>query len=107
MGKIQVATQWMIDLANDSSHGYDQAYRWGPNYDCSSAIITAWQSAGVPVKSNGAVTTHNMKPVFLQCGFSDVTSKVNMSNGSGLKYGDVLLNIQEHTAMFIGSGKIL
>ena len=24
MGKIETATQWMIDLANDDSHGYDQ-----------------------------------------------------------------------------------
>lgn len=29
MGKIETATQWMIDLANDDSHGYDQDSRWG------------------------------------------------------------------------------
>lgn len=27
MGKIETATQWMIDLANDDSHGYDQDSR--------------------------------------------------------------------------------
>ena len=41
MGKIETATQWMIDLANDNSHGYDQTNRWGPDYDCSSAVISA------------------------------------------------------------------
>lgn len=51
MGKIETATQWMIDLANDDSHGYDQDSRWGPDYDCSSSVISAWQYAGVPVKS--------------------------------------------------------
>ena len=54
MGKIETATQWMIDLANDDSHGYDQTHRWGPDYDCSSAVISAWQYAGVPVKTKGA-----------------------------------------------------
>ena len=49
MGKIETATQWMIDLANDDSHGYDQDSRWGPDYDCSSSVISAWQYAGVPV----------------------------------------------------------
>lgn len=46
MGKIEIATQWMINLANDDTHGYDQAHRWGPDYDCSSAVITAWENAG-------------------------------------------------------------
>ena len=109
MGKIENATQWMIDLAKDSSHGYDQTYRWGErgDYDCSSAVITAWQTAGVPVKSNGATYTGNMKSVFLNCGFSDVTSSVVLSNGSGLKRGDVLLNVSSHTAMSIGNGQIV
>lgn len=109
MGKIENATQWMINLANDNSHGYDQTYRWGEygDYDCSSAVITAWQTAGVSVKSNGATYTGNMKSVFLKCGFSDVTSSVVLSNGSGLQRGDVLLNVSSHTAMFIGSGQIV
>ncbi|BCZ45866.1 hypothetical protein psyc5s11_19330 [Clostridium gelidum] len=109
MGKIQEATQWMINLANDNSHGYDQTYRWGErgDYDCSSAVITAWQTAGVPVKSNGATYTGNMRSVFLKCGFSDVTSSIVLSNGSGLQRGDVLLNSSSHTAMYIGNGQIV
>jgi len=109
MGKIENATQWMINLANDNSHGYDQTYRWGErgDYDCSSAVITAWQTAGVPVKSNGATYTGNMRSVFLNSGFSDVTSSIVLSNGSGLQRGDVLLNASSHTAMSIGSGQIV
>lgn len=108
MGKIKIATQWMIDLANDDEHhGYDQEHRWGPDYDCASAVISAWENAGVPVKSNGATYTGNMKSVFLDCGFSDVTSSVVLSNGSGLQYGDVLLNTSKHTAMFIGNKQIV
>ncbi len=109
MGKIEIATQWMIDLANDNTHGYDQRYRWGEygDYDCSSAIITAWQTAGVPVKSNGATYTGNMKSVFLNTGFSNVISSVVLSSGSGLVRGDVLLNSSSHTAMYIGNGQIV
>ncbi|NCB94532.1 MAG: hypothetical protein EOM40_18555 [Clostridia bacterium] len=106
MGKIETATQWMINLANDNSHGYDQANRWGPNYDCSSAVITAWQTAGVPVKTKGASSTSNMRSVFLANGFSEVISSVNTATGSGLKYGDVL-HRNGHTAMFIGNGQIV
>ena len=32
---VEEAVQWAIDTANDSSHGYDQGNRWGPDYDCS------------------------------------------------------------------------
>ena len=107
MGKIEKATQWMIDLANNPKHGYDQDNRWGPDYDCSSAVISAWQAAGVPVKSKGASYTANMKSVFISCGFKDVRSSINLSNGSGLKRGDVLLNTVTHTAMYIGNGQIV
>lgn len=109
MGKIETATQWMIDLANDDSHGYDQTSRWGPDYDCSSAVITAWEYAGVPVKSNGAAATGSMYSPFIKCGFSDVTSQITLSSGGGLQYGDVLLRTGSsgHTAMYIGSSKIV
>ncbi|MDO4338244.1 MAG: peptidoglycan-binding protein [Eubacteriales bacterium] len=105
--KTEKATQWMIDLANDDSHGYDQINRWGPNYDCSSAVISAWEYAGVPVKTNGATYTGNMKSVFLKCGFSEVISSVDITTGAGLKRGDVLLNTEEHTAMYIGNNQVV
>ena len=107
MGKIEKATQWMIDLANNPKHGDDQDNRWGHDYDCSSAFISARQAAGVPVKSKGASYTGNMKSVFISCGFKDVRSSINLSNGSGLKRGDVLLNTVTHTAMYIGNGQIV
>lgn len=107
MTKTEKAVTWAIEIANDPAHGYDQDNRWGPDYDCSSLVISAWQQAGVPVKTKGATYTGNMKSVFLSCGFKDVTSKVNLSTGSGMKRGDVLLNIASHTVMHIGGGQVV
>lgn len=106
MEVIERAVKNIEQLAVDNSHGYDQANRWGPDYDCSSAVITAWQNAGVPVKTSGASYTGNMRSAFLANGFSDVTDKVNLLTGSGLQRGDVLLNYRSHTAMYVGYGTI-
>ena len=46
MSIIEKAIAQMEAWAQDDSHGYDQANRWGPDYDCSSAVIQAWQNAG-------------------------------------------------------------
>lgn len=101
MTKTEKAIRQMETWAKDDSHGYDQDYRWGEkgDYDCSSAVIQAWQNAGVPVKSAGATYTGDMKNVFLKNGFVDVTSKVNVATGAGLIRGDVLLNTVHHTAI--------
>ena len=90
MGVIDNAVQWATDIANDDSHGYSQSVRWGPHYDCSSFVITAYQNAGVPVKDNGATYTGDMYNVFISCGFKDVTASCNLSNGAGMLKGDVL-----------------
>lgn len=104
MSAIDKAISRMEAWAADSSHGYDQASRWGPDYDCSSAVISAWELAGVPVKTNGATYTGNMRGIFLRCGFEDVTAAVDLDTGAGLQRGDVLLNIRHHTAMYCGDG---
>lgn len=109
MTKTEKAVQWMVQTANNPRNGYDQNYRWGErgDYDCSSAVITAWESAGIPVKSAGATYTGNMYSAFKKCGFVDVTQSVNLKSGSGLARGDVLLNRRSHTAMYIGSGQLV
>ena len=104
---INKAVSWATGIANDSAHGYDQADRWGPNYDCSSFVISAWQYAGVPVKTSGASYTGDMYFAFIKCGFRDVTNDVNLATGAGLQKGDVLLNKTSHTELYIGSGKVV
>ena len=97
------ALDWMLDLARDNSHGYDQQYRWGErgDYDCSSAVISSYKQAGVALS---CTYTGDMRQDMLRHGFQDVTGSVNRSNGSGMLPGDVLLNEVHHTAMFVGDG---
>ena len=107
MSKTENATAWMERMAADNSHGYDQIFRWGQkgDYDCSAAVISAWQQAGVRVRDAGATYTGNMLAAFLKCGFADVTNSVTLSTGAGLKRGDVLLNTSHHTAIYCGNGR--
>lgn len=102
---IDKAVNWALATARDSAHGYDQARRWGPDYDCSSFVISAWEAASVPVKAKGASYTGNMYAAFLACGFRDVTGEVNRHTGAGLRKGDVLLNAAHHTELYIGGGQ--
>lgn len=104
---IEKAVAMAVEIANDQSHGYSQVNRWGPDYDCSSLMISVWQQAGIPVKDNGATYTGNMYSVFTRCGFVDVMASVNMKTCEGLQLGDVLLNHKNHAAMYIGNGQIV
>lgn len=104
MSIIQNAVAWARGIAADASHGYDQANRWGPDYDCSSFVISAFKAAGVPLE---CTYTGNMRGDMLRRGFIDVTATVNLSNGAGVAAGDVLLNYTRHTALALGGGRIV
>jgi len=106
MGVIESAVDWAIRTANDNSHGYSQASRWGPDYDCSSFVIQAWEQAGVPLREAGASYTGNMRAAMIACGFVDVTTQIGLGSGYGLQPGDVPLNYAAHTCICIGGGKV-
>lgn len=106
MNIIDYAVNYAVGIANDDSHGYDQANRWGPDFDCSSLLIQsyheAFKQAGVSPtpKDKGATYTGNMRKAFLACGFIEVPI-------AGRKKGDVLLNEGHHTAMMIDDKNIV
>ena len=95
-GIINTAVQWALSIASDSSHGYSQAHRNGPDYDCSSLICTAYRKAGLDVP---VTSTHYMKQEFCKRGFKDVTNQVNLKTGEGTKPGDIMLDPATHTEM--------
>jgi hypothetical protein len=111
MSKVSKAVDYIKRIAADPKHGYSQYNRWGdPNtlsdYDCSSLVISAYEAAGVKVKTAGAIYTGNMYNAFIKCGFKDVTDQVTLSTGKGLIAGDVLLNHVNHTAMMISTTQL-
>ena len=106
MSIITSAVAWALAIAEDNAHGYDQTNRWGPDYDCSSLVIEAYERAGVPVKTNGASYTGNMVNVFLESGFVDVTKSVNLKTGVGLKTGDVVW-VNGHVEMVSRKGYLV
>lgn len=91
-----------IEYSNDKKHGYSQYNRWGPDYDCSSFLITIWTECGVNVKAAGATNTWNMISPFKKCGFKQVAY-----NRNNLRKGDVLVIPHKHTVIYIGNGKIV
>lgn len=110
MNVINKAMTWAIGIADDNRHGYSQLKRWGPDYDCSSFVIEAYRQAGVPLKEAGANYTGDMYAAFRACGFEDVTADVDLNNGAGLRYGDVLHSHnsgKQHAALYAGGGKIV
>lgn len=110
MNVITTAMTWALDTANDNSHGYSQASRWGPDYDCSSFAIEAYQQAGLPLKEHGANYTGDMYAAFRSCGFEDVTRSVDLNSGDGLQVGDVLLShnsAKQHAALYAGNGQVV
>ena len=97
MNTTQKAIEWAVSIANDASHGYDQTNRWGPDYDCSSLIISAFKQAGVPLT---CTYTGNMLKDMLSKGFVVVHGTTQP--------GDVLLNVTKgHTALYIGNNKLV
>lgn len=104
MAVIDSVLHWIQSIASDNSHGYDQTNRWGPDYDCSSLVISAFKHAGVPLQ---CTYTGNMYSDMLAHGFEDVSATVNMATGTGLLPGDVLLNKANHTALYAGLGLIV
>lgn len=103
---ISTAVRWALSIADDDSHGYDQNDRWGPDYDCSSFVISAYDFAGLPVKDNGAGYTGNMVTAFKKTGFVDVTHTINLDTGEGLETGDVLWRTG-HTELIYEPGKMV
>lgn len=104
MGKIESYIKWALDIAADDRHGYSQAVRWSPDYDCSSFVISALEAVGLPMRAYGATYTGNMTSALKACGFYRVKN-VDLSSGAGLVRGDILLNPVTHTEIYIGDGR--
>ena len=107
MGKIDNMVARALAIANDNSHGYSQANRWGPDYDCSSMMYECAHHAGYNIGRGPDATryTGTMKRDFMNAGFTAIP--FNQVGLGGLKRGDILLNEVHHTEMALGNGQFV
>ena len=99
MGDIKKALKFMVDTANDDTHGYDQAKRNSPDYDCSSLLGTALNKAGFNVSKFS--WTGNLYQQLVNEGF-----KLVGVNDQRLP-GDIFLTPGKHTVMCVDANNIV
>lgn len=99
---VESAIAWAIATANDNSHGYSQSSRWGPDYDCSSFVISAFRNAGIDTGT--ATYTGNMRSQFTQHGFQWIPWS-QIGGTYNLQRGDILLNEATHTEIYLGNNQ--
>ena len=93
-----------VAIAEDDTYGYSQTDRWGPDYDCSSFVITALRQAGFDTAD--ANNSSDMVAELTTVGFTYISaSEIDMSVGSSdLQAGDILL-ASGHVEIYIGSNQ--
>lgn len=96
--KIDIACDWAVGVANNPEHGYDNVNRTGPDYDCVSLVVFAWEQAGVYIEAPGSASFGHFAT---QAGFIEVTSIVDLITGAGLRRGDILYVDGRHVAMIV------
>lgn len=99
MPKILNALNWCLKIANDNTHGYDQAHRQGPDYDCSSLIANALNRAGFNVPKDSY--TGNLYNRLTKAGFKSIP--INAER----KPGDIFLTPGHHVVMCVDKNKIV
>lgn len=100
---VENAIAYALAIAGDDSHGYDQANRWGPDYDCSSLVYEAFRVGGgfnLPVNSG---YTGSMITDFTNIGFTWLPNIGNTSDEC--LRGDILLNITDHVEIYLGNNQ--
>ncbi len=99
---VEDAIKWILAIADDASHGYDQGNRWGPDYDCSSLIYEGFRVGGGFTLPTHSGYTGSMVSDFTSAGFTWLPGKGNSQ--SECQRGDILLNQGAHVELYLGEG---
>lgn len=100
---VEKAVMWGIDTVQSRTITYSQTNRWGPDsYDCSSFVITMFRKGGFTIN---ATYTGDMIAGFQAAGFVWHPVSSGVIPASMLQRGDILLNIQYHTQVYIGNNQ--
>ena len=77
------------------------------NTDCSAFVAVCVNIALVPIKLGQPlpdyIWTGNMVDEICPLGFKRITKGINFNTGEGLEPGDILLNIWNHTSIYLGN----
>lgn len=94
--KVEAMLAWALETAADDSHGYSQAYRTGPNYDCTSFVSTAlMEGFGL----DKYLSTGGMLTELEEYGF------VSYRRGeTEPQKGDILIKLGVHAEICMGDG---
>ena len=96
---------WAVSIAEDDSHGYSQAARMGPDYDCSSFVWYALTEAGYELGSY-PFATGSMPEILTAAGFEQLP----YTGMEDLMPGDILWvhgDAAQHTEMYMGEGQLV
>jgi nucleoid-associated protein YgaU len=106
MANINNANDYMYNLVTNKTHGYSQANRYGPDYDCSSSIMTSLRSGGkfdVPVKG---INTASMKKYLEKIGYK-VVSNAEKPQKNDIKLRPATAKRGGHVVMFRSSTMVM
>ena len=95
--RIEAMLDWAVGIAEDDSHGYSQAYRLGPCYDCTSFVSTALMEGGFEIET--CLSTGGMLQKLPEFGF------VAYRRGeTEAQKGDILIRLGTHAEICMGDG---
>lgn len=103
-GNLVKAIIWAINIANDASHGYDQAHRYGPDYDCSSYVAAALREGGF-TSIPATMYTGNEYNALTGAGFVSMTP-IGSDHQAGDVYFFHLAGNNGHTCIGINATQI-
>lgn len=95
--RIEAMLEWAVGIAEDNSHGYSQAYRLGPCYDCTSFVSTALMEGGFEIEH--CLSTGGMLEELPAFGFV-----VYRRGEIEAQKGDILILLGTHAEICMGDG---
>lgn len=85
---IENMVSFMENIASDDTHGYSQARRYGPDFDCSSLVSFALIYGGFNIVYSS--TTRDLLKQLINNGWTTIDTK------AARKRGDIFLNPDHH-----------
>ena len=105
MPSIAAAVAWAVNIANDDTHGYDQQYRTGPDYDCSSFVAAALIAGGFNISPTSY--TGNLAQQLLAAGFASVPISAVRKPGDIFLVHHTSGDMRQHVLMCVDAANVV